>query len=52
MKKIKYCLVGIFSLCLSGCGCYETYEAAWDACDSKYNGKCRYLGNDYKVCKN
>lgn len=37
---------------LSACGgCYETYEDAWDACNDKYNGKCRYLGSDYEVCK-
>ncbi len=51
MKKIKCGLVGMLTLFLSGCGCYETYEAAWDACNSKYNGKCSYLGDDYKVCK-
>lgn len=35
---------------LSGCGCFESKEAAWLACNDKYNGKCRYLGSDFKVC--
>lgn len=52
MKKIKYGLIGMLILLISGCGCYDTHEAAWDACNSKYNGKCRYLGDDFKVCKN
>ena len=31
--------------------CYSTYEDAWAACNAKYNGKCRYLGKQYQVCK-
>lgn len=50
MKIIKMVVLGILTLSLSGCGCYDTQEQAIDACNSKYNGKCRYLGDDYKVC--
>lgn len=27
---------------------YVSQEAAWKACNAKYNGKCRYLGSNYK----
>ena len=38
-------------LSLAGCNsCYKTREAAWAACNSKYNGKCYFLGKDYQVC--
>ena len=54
-KKInllaKLAILSVFTSGLSGCGCYDSYEAAWAACNDKYNGKCRYLGSDFKVCK-
>jgi len=37
---------------LSSCGCYDTKQDAWDACNDKYNGKCRFLGDDFQVCEN
>ncbi|MEZ9723244.1 hypothetical protein [Vibrio splendidus] len=36
---------------LSKTSCYKTPQKAWEACDKKYNGKCKFLGNDFKVCK-
>jgi len=51
VKVIKLTFVLLLSLTLSGCGCYETYESAWEACNGKYNGQCHYLGPDFKVCK-
>ena len=50
--RILKTLPAILVIGLSGCGCYETEQMAWDACNSKYYGKCRFLGPDYKVCKN
>ncbi len=36
---------------LAGCNsCYKTPQAAWAACNAKYNGKCTFLGKPYKVC--
>lgn len=52
MKKIKIFSVFLLVFSISGCGCYETKAEAWQACDAKYNGKCRYLGDNYKVCNN
>lgn len=49
-KYIKNILLLGFFFILSGCDCYESTEAAWEACNDKYNGKCRYLGDDFKVC--
>ena len=61
MKKI---LAGFFLIIgfsfLAGCNnssnnsksCYDTEEEAWQACNNKYNGKCKFLGSDYKVCSN
>jgi hypothetical protein len=54
MKKI---LAGFFLIMgfsfLAGCNsCYDTEEEAWQACNNKYNGKCKFLGSDYKVCSN
>ncbi len=50
MKKL---IIFTITLLLYGCNsCYDTEEEAWDACNSKYNGKCRYLGKSYKVCRN
>ncbi len=52
MKFFYLCLSILLPLLLSGCNsCYETRQDAWDACNDKYNGKCRYLGSDYQVCK-
>lgn len=48
---LKYLSVFVIVLSLSGCGCYDSHQAAWNACNDKYNGKCRYLGDDFKVCK-
>lgn len=36
---------------IGGTGCYQTREAAWEACDDKYNGKCEYLGPKFRVCE-
>ncbi len=30
--------------------CYTKESAAWDACNSKYNGKCYFLGRNYNLC--
>lgn len=58
MKKI---LVGFFLIIgfsfITGCNnssksCYDTEEEAWQACNNKYNGKCKFLGPNYKVCSN
>ncbi len=51
VNYFKYLSILVIIISLSGCGCYDSYEAAWDACNDKYNGKCRYLGDDFKVCK-
>ena len=51
MKQSKFIISIALLVTLSGCGCYDTHEEAWAACNDKYNGKCRYLGDDYKVCK-
>jgi hypothetical protein len=48
--KIKYLLVISLSFVLASCGCYDSREEAWQACKDNYNGKCHYLGRDYKVC--
>ena len=52
MKKNKAIILVSLLLFISGCGCYDSSEEAWDACNAKYNGKCRYLGDNYKVCEN
>lgn len=54
MKKILSSLfLAIVITSLVGCNsCYDTEEEAWQACNSKYNGKCKYLGSKYKVCPN
>lgn len=52
ISLVKIITVLYFVMTLSGCnGCYESYEEAWAACDDKYNGKCRYLGKQFKVCE-
>ena len=51
VSKSKCLSVLFLIISVSGCGCYDSYQAAWGACNDKYNGKCRYLGDDYKVCK-
>lgn len=51
MKKFRFLVIGLVVLGLIGCGCYESHEAAWQACNNKYNGKCRFLGSDFKVCE-
>jgi hypothetical protein len=52
MKNLKFIFLAVVVSTLGACsGCYETHEAAWQACDDKYNGKCRYLGKDFQVCK-
>lgn len=51
MKMIKAAFLISFSISLTGCGCYDSYEDAWEACNDKYNGKCSYLGKDFKVCE-
>lgn len=49
---MKYFLIIVVVFALSACdGCYRSYEDAWAACNSKYNGKCKYLGKNYEVCK-
>ncbi len=48
---IKFVLLLCLSLSLVGCGCYDSYEEAWEACNDKFNGKCRYLGKDFEVCE-
>lgn len=30
--------------------CYNSEDEAWAACNKKYNGKCSYLGPNYKIC--
>ena len=51
MKYIKFIILSLTLFLVSGCNsCYETSEDAWEACNDKYNGKCRYLGDKYKVC--
>jgi hypothetical protein len=58
MRKIVFILTLIFSFnyasanSYSYSGCYTSEADAWRACNQKYNGKCRYLGKDYKVCDN
>lgn len=47
---LKHLAILLSSVFLFGCGCYETRDAAWNACNDKYNGKCSYLGDDFKVC--
>ena len=32
-------------------GCYDSADDAWSACNSRYNGKCKYLGSSFKICK-
>lgn len=51
MSFVNYIPVCFLVISLSGCGCYDSYQAAWDACNDKYNGKCSYLGEDFKVCE-
>jgi hypothetical protein len=53
MNYVKHLLFCTFAISLSGCGCgcYESHQEAWSACNDKYNGKCRYLGDDFKVCE-
>lgn len=52
LNSLKCLALTSLALALSGCRCYGSYDAAWQACNSKYNGKCSYLGDDFKVCKN
>lgn len=51
IKELKFFLIlSFFVFFLAGCGCYSTYDEAWAACNKKYNGKCRFLGDDFQVC--
>jgi len=51
MYILKASTLFFIIIALHGCdSCYETRDEAWEACNSKYNGKCRYLGKQYQVC--
>jgi hypothetical protein len=52
-NKLTKVFLAIMLISLYGCdSCYSSRQEAWDACNSKYNGKCSYLGPKYKVCPN
>lgn len=55
LKEIKILLaillVFVAIIAFSGPGCYESHQEAWEACDRKYNGKCKYLGSSYELCE-
>lgn len=50
MKKPLAIISLLFFISACEPSCYETYEDAWAACNAKYNNKCKYLGEKYKVC--
>ncbi|WP_157673488.1 hypothetical protein [Endozoicomonas ascidiicola] len=55
MKEVKV-LLGVLlfagaSIFFLSPRCYESTEEAWEACDRKYNGKCKFLGDAYQVCE-